>query len=37
MEAGKLFRAFKTILTRLYVKSKNRDVIDKPLDDMIPT
>jgi hypothetical protein len=36
MEAGKLFRAYKSTLTRLYVKDKNRDDIEKPLADTYP-
>jgi len=36
MEAGKLFRAHKTTLTRLYVKDKNPDDIVKPPNDMYP-
>jgi len=36
MEAGKLFKAHKTTLTRLYVKDKNPDDIVKPLNDMYP-
>lgn len=36
MEAGRLFRAHKTTLTRVYVKNKNPEDIVKPSNDMYP-
>lgn len=36
MEAGKLFRAFKTILTRFYLRDSNGDVVTTPPDHKYP-